>query len=52
VQALIAVVKDGRRRQLEIRKINGVDPHEYLDLVEMLKVNGFVEGYRGLVLRD
>jgi ATP-dependent helicase Lhr and Lhr-like helicase len=52
VQALIAVVKDGRRRQLEIRKINGVDPHEYLDLVEILKVNGFVEGYRGLVLRD
>ncbi|CAB4576070.1 unannotated protein [freshwater metagenome] len=52
VQALIAVVKDGRRRQLEIRKINGVDPYEYPELVEMLKENGFVEGYRGLVLRD
>lgn len=52
VPGLIAMVKDGRRRQLEIRKINGVDPYEFPELVEMLKANGFVEGYRGLVLRD
>jgi ATP-dependent Lhr-like helicase len=52
VQALIALVKDGRRRQLEIRKINGADAYEYPEIVEMLKENGFVESYRGLVLRD
>jgi hypothetical protein len=45
-------VKDGRRRQPEIRKINGADAYEYPEIVEMLKENGFVESYRGLVLRD
>ena len=52
VHALIEVVKNGRRRGIEIRKVNGDDPHNYPEVVEMLKENGFVEGYRGLLLRD
>jgi ATP-dependent Lhr-like helicase len=52
VDALVEVVKDGRRRGLEVRKINGDDPSSYPELVEVLKTRGFVDGYRGLVLRD
>jgi len=48
----VEVVKDGRRRGLEVRKINGDDPSSYPELVEVLKTRGFVDGYRGLVLRD
>ena len=52
VDALIAVVKDGRRRGLEIRTINGADHADHPGIVEALTRRGFAVGYRGLVLRD
>ena len=52
VDALISMVKDGRRRSLEVRKVDG-DPVSPDDPVHgMLRNGGFAEGYRGLVLRD
>lgn len=52
VDALIGVVKDGRRRGLEVRRIDGGDPHDQPEVMSMLTDRGFVMGYRGLVLRD
>lgn len=52
VEALVAVVKDGRRRGLEVRTINGEDPSAHPGVVEALTQRGFAVGYRGLVLRD
>jgi ATP-dependent helicase Lhr and Lhr-like helicase len=48
---LVAVVKDGEARSLELRKING-EPARESDWYERLRSAGFAEGYRGLVLRS
>ncbi|NCX79143.1 MAG: DEAD/DEAH box helicase, partial [Actinobacteria bacterium] len=54
--ALRTLVKDGRVRSVEIRKING-EAHDdsapaTVGIVTELVSQGFVRGYRGLVLRD
>ena len=50
VPALVALIGDGRDRELVITKIDGLpvteSPH-----AEALVAGGFVAGYRGLVLR-
>ena len=48
--ALVTLVKDGRLRRIELRRIDGHPAHES-PLADRLRVAGFVEGYRGLVLR-
>jgi ATP-dependent Lhr-like helicase len=51
--ALASLVKDGRLRSLEIRKVDGRGIAEAdIDSVAALKRAGFVDGYRGLVLRS
>ena len=49
--ALASLVKDGRVRSLEIRKIDGAAVEATGPLVDALKRVGFVDGYRGLTLR-
>ncbi len=50
--ALASLVKDGRARTVEVRKLNGVAvPSNGAAVIELKRV-GFVEGYRGLVLRQ
>ena len=54
VLALAALGKDGRVRSVEVRKVNGQPPADYAlsrELAEELRAAGFVEGYRGYVLR-
>jgi ATP-dependent Lhr-like helicase len=51
VDALALIVKDGRVRNIEIRKVNGDAPDSASSIVAALKRSGFVDGYRGLVLR-
>ncbi len=51
VDAVAALVKDGRQRAIEIRKLNGEPPPVSGPVVDALKRVGFVDGYRGLVLR-
>ncbi|MCU1345308.1 MAG: putative ATP-dependent helicase lhr, partial [Acidimicrobiia bacterium] len=48
---LVAVVKDGEARSLELRKIDNVPARES-SWYERLRAAGFAEGYRGLVLRS
>lgn len=50
--ALGTLVKDGRRRSLEIRKIDGDAPSVDHDLMAALTQAGFIASYRGWVLRD
>ncbi len=51
--ALASLVKDGRLRSLEIRKVNGAGVADAApEVVAPLKRVGFVDGYRGLVLRS
>lgn len=50
--ALASLVKDHRRRSLEIRKIDGEAPSADHDLMPALVNAGFVASYRGWVLRD
>jgi ATP-dependent Lhr-like helicase len=50
--ALAALVKDGRARSVEIRKLNGATPTGDGAALVALKRVGFVDGYRGLVLRQ
>ena len=50
--ALVALVKDARLRSVEVRKIDGhgiVDADA--DVIEQLRLTGFVDGYRGLTYR-
>jgi ATP-dependent helicase Lhr and Lhr-like helicase len=52
--ALAALVKDGRLRSVEVRKIDGVvvgDGAQVVAVTALLRTAGFVDGYRGLVLR-
>ncbi|HEY8094146.1 MAG TPA: DEAD/DEAH box helicase, partial [Acidimicrobiales bacterium] len=50
--ALARLVKDGRVRALEIRKVNGDPVAGAPEAAAALKRVGFVDGYRGLVLRS
>ena len=50
--ALVTLVKDGRRRSLEVRKVDGEVPQADDPVVAMLERVGFARGYRGWVLRD
>ncbi len=51
-EALASLIKDGRARKVEIRKINGEALDSASVLVAALKRSGFVDGYRGLILRS
>jgi ATP-dependent Lhr-like helicase len=51
VDALAAVVKDGRLKQLEITHVNGAPVREALAEADALKSVGFKDAYKGLVLR-
>ena len=48
--ALAGVVRSGRRRTLEIARIDGAPARESVH-VDVLREAGFADGYRGLVLR-
>jgi ATP-dependent Lhr-like helicase len=50
-EALAELVKDGRFRALEIRKVDGRPVGDAPDIVRQLTASGFAEGYRGLVYR-
>ena len=51
--ALASLVKDGRVRALEIRKVDGQPVGDAPVTAERAaKASGFVDGYRGLVLRS
>ena len=47
---LVSLVKDGRVRAIEVRRVDGVPIHESVH-AERLRAAGFVESYRGLALR-
>jgi ATP-dependent Lhr-like helicase len=52
--ALISLVKDGRLKSVEIRKVNGdglTGAAVPEGLVELLRSGGFTDGYRGLIAR-
>jgi ATP-dependent Lhr-like helicase len=49
--ALAALVKDGRLRRIELSRIDG-EPPAGSPVAEALRSVGFVDGYRGLVLRS
>ncbi len=51
VEALAGLVKDGRLRSLEVQRIDG-DPALSSPIAPRLRGVGFVDGYRGLVLRS
>ncbi len=48
--ALAAVVRRGQRRSLEIAKVDGAPARESAH-ADLLRTAGFVDGYKGLVLR-
>jgi ATP-dependent Lhr-like helicase len=50
VDAIVHLVKDGRLRSLEVRRIDGAPAGES-PLAVVLRSAGFADGYRGLVLR-
>ncbi|HVL79968.1 MAG TPA: DEAD/DEAH box helicase [Actinomycetota bacterium] len=50
VDALVRFVKDGRVRRLEIQRIDGDAAHSH-PAADRLREAGFVDAYRGLVLR-
>lgn len=52
IPALAELVRQGRRRNIEIRKIDGEAVSADDPVVDMLLRGGFAQGYRGLVLRD
>ncbi len=50
--ALVSLVKDGRLRSVEVRKIDGAGLVDApAALVDMLRAAGFADGYRGLTFR-
>jgi ATP-dependent Lhr-like helicase len=51
IEALAGLVKDGRLRSLELQRIDG-DPALSSPIAPRLRGVGFVDGYRGLVLRS
>jgi ATP-dependent Lhr-like helicase len=50
--AMASIVKDGRARAVEVRKLNGEPVSAAGEVIDALKRVGFVDGYRGLVLRS
>jgi ATP-dependent Lhr-like helicase len=50
VDALAALVKDGRLRRIELQRIDGL-PVVESPLADPLRASGFDDGYRGLTLR-
>ncbi len=50
IDALASLVKDGRLRRIELSRIDGA-PAAESGLADALRTAGFVDGYRGLVLR-
>ncbi|MGA1387026.1 MAG: Lhr family helicase [Ilumatobacteraceae bacterium] len=56
IEALGSLVKDGRTKSIEVRKVNGVASDDSAPattaVAALLEQHGFVRGYRGLVLRD
>jgi ATP-dependent Lhr-like helicase len=51
IDAIVTLVKDGRVRSLEVRRIDGA-PSGESPYAGPLRAAGFVDGYRGLVLRN
>ena len=51
IDALVSTVKDGLARSLEIRKINGESIGDSA-ISQTLREHGFVDGYKGLVIRQ
>ncbi len=49
--ALAALVKDGRARTVEVRKVNGESITPTSPWAEALRAAGFVDGYRGFSVR-
>ncbi|MEK7425883.1 MAG: hypothetical protein AAB131_18830, partial [Actinomycetota bacterium] len=49
--ALASLVKDGRARSVEVRKVNGEPLDQRSPLAAVLKRHGFVDSYRGVVVR-
>ena len=47
--ALVELVKDGRARSVEVRKVNGEAVGE--EIAGLLRAAGFIDSYRGLVAR-
>jgi ATP-dependent helicase Lhr and Lhr-like helicase len=50
-EALAGMVKDGRVRTVEVRKVNGEAITPQSSWAAALQHAGFVEGYRGWVMR-
>jgi ATP-dependent helicase Lhr and Lhr-like helicase len=50
IEALVQIVKDGRFRSIELRRIDG-EPLTSSPWLGALRAAGFADGYRGLVLR-
>jgi ATP-dependent Lhr-like helicase len=50
-EALVTIVKDGRRRSIEVRRIDGAEPTVGDPRVAALEACGFVRSYKGWVLR-
>jgi ATP-dependent Lhr-like helicase len=50
IEALVQIVKDGRVRSIELRRIDG-DAITSSPWLAPLRAAGFADGYRGLVLR-
>jgi ATP-dependent Lhr-like helicase len=48
--ALVEVVRTGRRRSLEIAKVDG-EPVRETSTAEILRAAGFTDGYKGLTAR-
>jgi len=51
-ESLVSLVKDGRRRGIEVRRVNGAEPAAGSTVVSALERAGFARGYRGWSLRD
>jgi ATP-dependent helicase Lhr and Lhr-like helicase len=50
-EALVGIVKDGRFRALEVRKVDGQPVADVVTVADELRRAGFADGYRGLVCR-
>jgi ATP-dependent helicase Lhr and Lhr-like helicase len=50
-EALASLVKDGRARSVEVRKVNGELLDSKAPIATILKRHGFVDSYRGVVVR-
>jgi ATP-dependent Lhr-like helicase len=51
-EALATLVKDGRAKSVEVRKLNGDTLDSKSDEAATLRRHGFVDSYRGLVVRS